>query len=181
MTPQEQMRKAVDALSKQAKLPTGGDGRITAEAINTSAIARNQAGDRTRKPPPPPTTTSNAPTAVMRKPPPNYAKMVKNVGLGEAFGIGTGVGGFVKGMVHSDPAQARVLDVTQTREYRDAQSAAQQGLIPLFGENPKDALKRMEGEQAQFDEEYRQMTGASSPTEQRILRETNRFNPRFRR
>jgi len=44
MTPQEQARKLVDKFNKTyAKTPllaTGGDGRMTAEAMNTGAIAR---------------------------------------------------------------------------------------------------------------------------------------------
>ena len=48
MTPQEQMRKLIDNLHKQPSIATGGDKRSTAEAINTSAIARNQAMDRTK-------------------------------------------------------------------------------------------------------------------------------------
>lgn len=39
----EQMRALVDKANKQEKWPTGGDGRMTAEALNTSAIAKNQA------------------------------------------------------------------------------------------------------------------------------------------
>jgi hypothetical protein len=50
MTPQEQLRKLVDSLNKQPKQPTGGDGRVTAEALNTSAIAKGQAISNTRKP-----------------------------------------------------------------------------------------------------------------------------------
>lgn len=49
MTPQEQMRALIDKANKQEKWPTGGDGRMTAEVLNTSAIAKNQAGDRSRK------------------------------------------------------------------------------------------------------------------------------------
>lgn len=44
MTPQEQARKLVDKFNKTyAKAPllaTGGDNRMTAEAVNTGAIAR---------------------------------------------------------------------------------------------------------------------------------------------
>ncbi len=44
MTPEEQARKLVDKFNKTyAKNPmlaTGGDGRMTAEAMNTGAIAR---------------------------------------------------------------------------------------------------------------------------------------------
>ena len=44
MTPQEQARKLVDKFNKTyAKAPllaTGGDNRLTAEAVNTGAIAR---------------------------------------------------------------------------------------------------------------------------------------------
>ena len=45
----EQMRALVDRANKQEKWPTGGDGRMTAEALNTSAIAKNQAIDMTKK------------------------------------------------------------------------------------------------------------------------------------
>jgi hypothetical protein len=36
----------------------------------------------------------------------------------------------------------------------------------------------MQQQQAVFDDQYRQMTGGPSPTEQRMLREMNQFNPR---
>lgn len=49
MTPQEKLRALVDKANKQEKLPTGGDKRMTAEAVNTSAIAKGQAIDRTKK------------------------------------------------------------------------------------------------------------------------------------
>ncbi|MBK9952846.1 MAG: hypothetical protein IPP10_15465 [Candidatus Competibacteraceae bacterium] len=40
----EQLRALIDKVNKQTpKLPTGGDGRMTAEALNTSAIAKGQA------------------------------------------------------------------------------------------------------------------------------------------
>lgn len=50
MTPQEQMRKMADKFNKTyAKNPmlaTGGDGRSSAEAMNTGAIARMQGAQR---------------------------------------------------------------------------------------------------------------------------------------
>jgi len=49
MTPYEQLRALVDKANKQQKWPTGGDGRMMAEVINTSAIAKGQAIDRTKK------------------------------------------------------------------------------------------------------------------------------------
>lgn len=49
MTPHEKLRSLVDKANKQTKLPTGGDGRMTAEAVNTSAIAKSQAMDRNKK------------------------------------------------------------------------------------------------------------------------------------
>ena len=49
MTPQEQLRALVDKANKQQKYPTGGDRRTLAEVINTSAIAKGQAIDRTKK------------------------------------------------------------------------------------------------------------------------------------
>lgn len=40
----ERLRALIDKVNKQTpKLPTGGDGRMTAEALNTSAIAKGQA------------------------------------------------------------------------------------------------------------------------------------------
>lgn len=45
----EQLRALVDKVNKQTpKLPTGGDGRMTAEALNTSAIARGRAMDNSK-------------------------------------------------------------------------------------------------------------------------------------
>lgn len=107
-------------------------------------------------------------------------KMAMRAGLESLFGVGPGVGGFVSGMTYSPDTQAQVLDVTQTREYRNAQNAARQGQTPLFGlgEAPEAALQRMQQQQALFDEQYRQMTGGPSPTEQRMLNEMNQFNPR---
>lgn len=49
MTPQEKLRALVDMANKQEKWPTGGDRRMTAEVINTAAIAKNQAIDRNKK------------------------------------------------------------------------------------------------------------------------------------
>lgn len=46
MTPQAKLRALIDSLNKAARLPTGGDGRMTEEALNTSAIAKGQAMDR---------------------------------------------------------------------------------------------------------------------------------------
>lgn len=46
MTPHEKLRSLIDRLNKRPSYPTGGDGRMTAEAINTSAMARNLAKDR---------------------------------------------------------------------------------------------------------------------------------------
>ena len=44
MNTQERLRALIDKVNKQTpKLPTGGDGRMTAEALNTSAIAKGQA------------------------------------------------------------------------------------------------------------------------------------------
>lgn len=49
MGPLEQLRTLVDKVNKQTpKLPTGGDGRMTAEALNTSAIAKGQAMDNSK-------------------------------------------------------------------------------------------------------------------------------------
>ena len=49
MTPHEKLRTLIDKLNKQRPvLPTGGDGRMTAEAVNTSAIAKGQAIDRNK-------------------------------------------------------------------------------------------------------------------------------------
>ena len=50
MTPEEKARKLVDKFNKtyarNPMLATGGDGRMTAEAINTGAIARMQGAQR---------------------------------------------------------------------------------------------------------------------------------------
>jgi len=46
MSPHEKLRALIDKLNKQPHLPTGGDGRMTVEAVNTSAIAKGQAIDR---------------------------------------------------------------------------------------------------------------------------------------
>ena len=50
MTPEEQARKLVDKFNKtyanNPMLATGGDNRMTAEAINTGAIARMQGSQR---------------------------------------------------------------------------------------------------------------------------------------
>jgi len=49
MTPQDKLRALVDKLNKQTpRLPTGGDNRMTAEVMNTSAIAKSQAIDRNK-------------------------------------------------------------------------------------------------------------------------------------
>jgi hypothetical protein len=49
MTPQDKLRALIDKLNKQTpRLPTGGDNRMAAEAINTSAIAKSQAIDRNK-------------------------------------------------------------------------------------------------------------------------------------
>lgn len=51
MTPEAKLRALVDRLNKNAaKAPaTGGDARMQSEVVGTSAIARNQAMERTRK------------------------------------------------------------------------------------------------------------------------------------
>lgn len=46
MSPHEKLRALIDNLNKQPYQSTGGDKRMTAEAINTSAIAKGQAIDR---------------------------------------------------------------------------------------------------------------------------------------
>ena len=48
MSPHQKLRSLIDNLNKQSRLPTGGDGRMTAEAINTSAVAKGQAIDRNK-------------------------------------------------------------------------------------------------------------------------------------
>jgi len=45
MSPHEKLRALIDKLNKQPRQSTGGDGRVTAEALNTSAIAKGQAID----------------------------------------------------------------------------------------------------------------------------------------
>lgn len=49
MTPHEKLRALVDKANKQEKYPTGGNGRTMAEVLNTSAIAKGQAMDRSKK------------------------------------------------------------------------------------------------------------------------------------
>ena len=49
MNPLERLRALVDMANKQEKWPTGGDGRMAGEVMNTSAIAKGQAIDRTKK------------------------------------------------------------------------------------------------------------------------------------
>lgn len=48
MTASEKLRALIDNINKaKAEAPrTGGDGRMQAEAVNTSAVARNMAMDR---------------------------------------------------------------------------------------------------------------------------------------
>ena len=46
MTPHAKLRALIDNLNRQSQLPTGGDTRLTEEALNTSAIAKGQALDR---------------------------------------------------------------------------------------------------------------------------------------
>jgi hypothetical protein len=48
MTPHEKLRSLIDKLNKQPHVPTGGDGRVAGEVLNTSAIAKGQAIDRTK-------------------------------------------------------------------------------------------------------------------------------------
>lgn len=53
-TPADQMNAILDRIRKQAAqrpvFPTGGDGRSTAEVVNTGAAARNLAMTATKKP-----------------------------------------------------------------------------------------------------------------------------------
>jgi hypothetical protein len=46
MSPHEKLRSLIDKLNKQPHQSTGGDGRMTVEVANTSAIAKGQAIDR---------------------------------------------------------------------------------------------------------------------------------------
>ena len=57
VTPHAKMRQMVDQLNKQkaANPATGGDGRMMQEVMNTSAIAKGQARDRSKKQRPPKT------------------------------------------------------------------------------------------------------------------------------
>lgn len=49
MNVQERLRALIDNINKQTpKPPTGGDGRMTAEMLNTAAVARGQAMDRSK-------------------------------------------------------------------------------------------------------------------------------------
>lgn len=101
--------------------------------------------------------------------------------LGDALGVGTGIGGFVKGMAYSAPAQAQVLDETQTQEYRAAQAAvkAGQGDAPTrsgslwqslikAGPTPNQTIEAAHQRQQMMDETYRQ-PGKPSFSEQRML------------
>lgn len=109
----------------------------------------------------------------------------------EAMGMGTGVLGLAKGMTHSDPAQAAVMDVTRTREYQDALRGSRgaggntptPGLLgmtagPWAGETPNETLARLYQQQAQNDEMVRRATGGPSPTENRMLMQGNQWTPR---
>ena len=112
--------------------------------------------------------------------------------LGQALGVGTGVGGFVKGMTHAEPAHANVMDQTQTQEYRKAQSAIQAGqgdsptrsgslwqALSKTGPTPRETAAGMEQEQQRFEADLRKINpGATVPSEQRMLREMNQVNPK---
>ena len=107
------------------------------------------------------------------------------------LGVGTGAAGAARAMAHSDPANAAVLDVTQTREFQDAIAGARNGggntatpgllgmtVGPFSGETPNQTLERLYQAQANTDDMVRRSTGGPTPTERRILMETNRYNPR---
>lgn len=118
------------------------------------------------------------------KPPPVATRGAgKKVGdvLGDVLGVGAGVSGLVKGMTHSDPAHSVVTDETQTRAYRQAQSAAQAGLghtptrsgslwdaIFKTGPTPHQTLQDAHQRQAVMDEAFRQ-PGKPSFSEARML------------
>jgi len=152
------------------------------EAIRRAALA---AAPRMRRGGPVSTLADKAAQAIVNHPGAVKNTVVGNV-LDSALGIGTGAGGFVTGMTRSAPARATVNDVTQTQEYQRAQDAIRQGrgnqptpgLLGLkgvlAGPSPVETAREMEQRQAIYDEQYRQMTGQPSPTEQRMLQEMNR-------
>ena len=101
--------------------------------------------------------------------------------LGDALGVGTGVGGVIKGMTHSDPAFAPVLDETKTQGYQKAQAAARAGqgdtptrsgslweVLMKSGPTPNQTIEAAHQRQQQTDERFRQ-PGQPSFSEQRML------------
>lgn len=105
---------------------------------------------------------------------------------GALLGVGGGVGGFVKGMTHSEPAQAAVLDETRTQAYRQAQSAVKAGqgdtptragslwdVVMKKGPTPNQTIDVAHQRQQQMDEEFRQ-PGKPSFSEQRMLNDMSR-------
>ncbi len=111
----------------------------------------------------------------------------------DALGLGgSPVTAAVGGMTYSTPAAAPVLDATQTAEYRKAQAAiaAGRGDDPTrsgslwqsmlkTGPSARQTAAGMEQQQQAFEADLRQrQPQIPLPSEQRILRETNRYNPR---
>lgn len=97
------------------------------------------------------------------------------------LGVGGGVGGFVKGMTHSPPAQAAVVDETQTRAYQQAQAAVQAGqgdtptrsgslwhALMKTGSTPNQTIDAAHQRQQAMDEALRQ-PGKPAFSEQRKL------------
>ena len=115
---------------------------------------------------------------------------------GMALDLGKGTMGIAKAMTRSDPAQAAVLDPTQTRAWRDAQAQIRAGqgddptrsgslwqFINKSGPTPNQTRQTMIDNQASRQQAVdaasrQQFPGKPTPTEQRVLAEANRYNPR---
>ncbi len=82
----------------------------------------------------------------------------------DSLGVGPGLVGFAKGMTHSDPAQAAVMDVTLTREYQDALK----GSRGAGGNTPTPGLLGMTAGP----------WAGETPNERRMLMQGNQWNPR---
>lgn len=106
--------------------------------------------------------------------------------IGSIVGVGAGPVGFVKGMTHSEPAQAAVLDETQTNEYRQAQAAVRAGqgdkptragslwqTLMKTGPMPNQTIDAAHQRQQVTDEAFRQ-PGKPAFSEQRMLNDMQR-------
>lgn len=113
-----------------------------------------------------------------------------------ALDLGKGTFGIVQGATRSDPAQAAVIDPTQTRAWRDAQAQIRSGqgdkkthsgslwqFLTKTGPTPNQTRQTMIDNQASQQQAVdaasrQQFPGKPTPTEQRVLAEANRYNPR---